>query len=74
MSVYITVNRSEIEKFHAAGIREIAIRDGKEYVFKAEDVQGSKVQSSMTGSDLEPGTLNIEPSETRGEKDNAEDR
>jgi len=38
-TVFITDDPSEIQKFHAAGVKEIAVRDGREYVFKKSDIE-----------------------------------
>ena len=37
--IYITAEAPEIEVFHAAGIREIAVRNGREYVFKTSEIE-----------------------------------
>jgi len=66
-TVFITDDPSEIQKFHAAGIKEIAVRDGREYVFKI--IRPPTEDGGPTGG---------QPSAVSGldqrEKENAENR
>jgi len=50
-AVYITAERPEIEKFHAAGIREIAIRNDREYVFRASEVSAQQIKGENDAED-----------------------
>jgi hypothetical protein len=39
--IYITDDPAVIDELHARGVKEIAVRDGREYVFKKSEIENA---------------------------------